>query len=585
MPSDPRSFIYDPIPQDSDQIRLLRFFDSKTILIFHASLSNPPGYRALSYTWGNSLSDEPLQVLIDVDGELQPRNLVVTENCMGALKRLYEDDSLTPVWVDAICIDQNQDNERNHQVSLMSNIYSTAEKVQIDLGPGDQGTRRALRYIKQEYEFNLKSTGTPLQYFPYTDIAPLNVQESLSDILSRSWFTRVWVLQEVHFAKYAEVLCGKDKIPWSILRLLGIHYYENDHAHSRLTVSLSNLEPSTSSQNTAKIPPILSIAENQKVEKTLWHWLQETYSLKSTDPRDSVYALLGLASDVREGGFHLTADYTKTLAEVRLLAMNRSLVTVLNVACIKNGFKLEIGQETSLEDVLIAVLKCASQSGIKVFHISDFHKHVIMVGLKQLRRFSWSSGWWYSCCTSNELDFSLPTSNWIESPNDCIENTIRGLNRLQSLTYHHKLWKESIHPHPLFHDYLPGMSKHSDLIALKDDQQAHRMLADSCIKVMSTFLREDCHAVYAPGAFITDVDSSLLDQHIPSEVQYACKNWMTHLEDGRSQLHDDDQVHQFLQKYFLHWLEALGWMREAGSCVVHLWGLQSIKLVNLFIPH
>jgi heterokaryon incompatibility protein (HET) len=577
MTSELKSFVYDPIAKSFDQIRLLRFFDSKTILIFHASLSDTPGYRALSYTWGTDFSDKPLQVLVDVDGELQPRSLIVTTNCMSALERLYEDDCFTPVWIDAICIDQSKDDERNHQVALMSQIYSTAEKVQIDLGPGDEGTCRALNYIKKEYEF--QSTGTPLQFFPYTEVAPLDIQKSLSDILSSSWFTRVWVLQEVHFAKYAEVLCGGDKIPWSILRLLGIHYYDNDDAMLSLTQPKQRCTASL--PNTPKIPPILSISENRQIEKTLWYWMEETSSLKSTDPRDSVYALLGLASDVRNGRLHLSADYTKTLAEVKALVQKHYALTALNSICINNGLKLENGQQLPLEEILLAVLQCANQSGHRLLHILDIDKQMILAGLRQLRFFSRCSEWWYSCCTSDFSEFIVPTLHWIKSVHVHGEDSIQGMDRLYSILNTTEDWARPfcLH-HPLFHDVLISMNKYGNLKSQEDDQQAHWTLAASCIQLMSSSLKEDICGVNAPGTLIADVNSSQVDQCLSLEIQYACLYWVQHLQKSGTQLYDQNQVLQFLQKHLLYWLEALCWIRKLSEGILEIISLESIAIVS-----
>jgi hypothetical protein len=168
------------------------------------------------------MSEDPLSVLIDSSGTLERRALRVTKNCMGALTRLYNDDPLTPIWIDAICIDQHNDLERNHQVGIMSRIYSTANKVQIDLGDGEERTSEAIDSI---HEFSSEDGITELLYFKLISVAPPSVREGIRLLLRHNWFQRRWVLQEVHFAKYAEVLCGPKKLPWRTLRLLGQDYH------------------------------------------------------------------------------------------------------------------------------------------------------------------------------------------------------------------------------------------------------------------------------------------------------------------------------------------------------------------------
>jgi hypothetical protein len=68
--------------------------------------------------------------------------------------------------------------------------------------------------------------------------------------------------------------------------------------------------------------------------------------------------------------------------------------------------------------------------------------------------------------------------------------------------------------------------------------------------------------VNKPGALATDVESSRVEQCLPAGVQYACLYWVQHLQKSGGQLRDNDQVHQFLQKHLLHWLEAPGWIKR-----------------------
>jgi heterokaryon incompatibility protein (HET) len=157
---------------------------------------------------------------------------------MRALTRLHNDDPLTPVWFNAICIDQQNFLERNHQVGIMSRIYSAANKVQIDLGEGDEKTAEAIDFIQ---EITSLENPTELLYFQLTSCSSPSVQQGITTLLNHSWFERRWVLQEAHFAKYAEVLCGEKKLPWRTLRLLGQDYvdYKIDLYEQKLiTVSL-----------------------------------------------------------------------------------------------------------------------------------------------------------------------------------------------------------------------------------------------------------------------------------------------------------------------------------------------------------
>lgn len=103
MPIVFQPFKYEPILENSDDIRLIRLIAPDTIEIFHAPLQDVPKYRALSYVWGTEDCQAPLYVSI---GGQELRQLNIKNNCVQAILRLYQDDPKTPVWIDAICIDQ-----------------------------------------------------------------------------------------------------------------------------------------------------------------------------------------------------------------------------------------------------------------------------------------------------------------------------------------------------------------------------------------------------------------------------------------------------------------------------------------------
>lgn len=123
--------IYKPLSQSSRDIRLILLHpclnpreDIRCNLI-QTSLNSRPKFEALSYTWG-----EPgIEEIITVDGA----ELRVRRNLFDALHHL-RGTLERQLWIDAICIDQNNIAERNHQVKQMRSIYENAEKVVIWLG-------------------------------------------------------------------------------------------------------------------------------------------------------------------------------------------------------------------------------------------------------------------------------------------------------------------------------------------------------------------------------------------------------------------------------------------------------------------
>jgi hypothetical protein len=84
--------------------------------------------------------------------------------------------------------------------------------------------------------------------------------------------------------------------------------------------------------------------------------------------------------------------------------------------------------------------------------------------------------------------------------------------------------------HPSFRDFLLDKNRCGDSDFWIEEKQAHQMLADSCIQLMSTSLKKDICGVHSPGWLATDVESSRLEQCLPPEVQYACLYWVQHLQ-------------------------------------------------------
>jgi hypothetical protein len=135
--------------------------------------------------------------------------------------------------------------------------------------------------------------------------------------------------------------------------------------------------------------------------------------------------------------------------------------------------------------------------------------------------------------------------------------------------------------HPSFRDFLLNNDRCKDRNLWVDEKQAHQAMADSCIRLMSTSLKQDICGLKTPGVLIADVESSRVERSIPPELQYACLYWIRHLQKSGSQLHDNDEVHQFLQEHLLHWLETLGWIGKWSEGIYAISSLESIALVSL----
>ena len=136
--------------------------------------------------------------------------------------------------------------------------------------------------------------------------------------------------------------------------------------------------------------------------------------------------------------------------------------------------------------------------------------------------------------------------------------------------------------HPSFRDFLLDKERCGDSNFQVDEKQAHQTLADYCIQLMSTSLKQDVCGQEAPGTFVADVKSSQIEQCLPPEVKYACLYWIQHLQRSGAQLRDNDQVHQFLKKHLLYWLEALGWIGKTSEGILAILLLEAQVAVSIY---
>ncbi|KAI0804240.1 hypothetical protein GGR55DRAFT_659124 [Xylaria sp. FL0064] len=130
--------------------------------------------------------------------------------------------------------------------------------------------------------------------------------------------------------------------------------------------------------------------------------------------------------------------------------------------------------------------------------------------------------------------------------------------------------------HLSFRDFLVDPLKRGKSLFWVDEKEAHKQLAANCLRIMSETLCTDMCEMKWPGTLYASIDSQTICNKLPPEVQYACQYWVYHVQQARSCLLDDDQVHYFLQQHFLHWLEALSLMGRVLESLPNIRILQSL---------
>ncbi|MCJ1432890.1 hypothetical protein MMC27_002248 [Xylographa pallens] len=245
-----------------------------------------PVYEALSYTWGTVKGQRTANVTGE-DGRLSQMRIGPNLDC--ALRYLRNSRQIRPLWVDAVCVNQDDIDERNAQVKRMANIYSLAQRVVVWLGEQSNDSKlglETLQYLANQIELGADNSWGDApgaehpKWYSSSHRLPYNegTWSAITKLFARDWFTRVWVLQEVQLAKHAIVQVGEDTIPWLVIRkciiilgrkvdvpkeLIALVFLHRNSVGARLTLSFSNL----------------------------MYWASHHHCL---DPRDKLYGLLSL---------------------------------------------------------------------------------------------------------------------------------------------------------------------------------------------------------------------------------------------------------------------------------------------------
>ncbi|KAI9782330.1 MAG: hypothetical protein M1839_005203, partial [Geoglossum umbratile] len=132
--------------------------------------------------------------------------------------------------------------------------------------------------------------------------------------------------------------------------------------------------------------------------------------------------------------------------------------------------------------------------------------------------------------------------------------------------------------HLSFRDFLVDPQKEGKSPFWVDERETHKRLASKCLELLSSpeGLRQNKCELLNPGTLRTEIDERTIAICLPPELQYACRYWAHHLEQSKGRIYDGNSVHLFLQKYLLHWLEAMSLIGEAYKCIYIIKRLQAL---------
>ena len=292
----------------SDSLRLLRPVsigrDSLAFELSHHLRVSAPAYTAVSYTWGDSAPTERIRL----GGERFLTRLNLW-SCLYYLGTAAQSRCVPwqYLWVDAICINQNNDQERNSQVRLMDQTYRDALVVSVWLG---------LPPIPDDVKLHSDRNHAQIRTF---EIRGFDWYNHLEDLANRPYWTRFWVIQECLLAQQVHVYCGSSRVDWEFFKeLLGrttgdVQYLDEDFDNTKSTSGSWAAWPLVAGRHPYKHP---------ELAQPLYKLLISHGKSRCKDPRDRVFALLGLVTpDERLLLLRFFPDYDMDLDDVVLVAL------------------------------------------------------------------------------------------------------------------------------------------------------------------------------------------------------------------------------------------------------------------------
>ena len=308
-------------------------------------------YDALSYTWG---TEEPIQkILLRVPQEaaagtgkphirsvalvIIKRRIFIRPNLEDALRQFRDTDPNTQVdlllWVDALCIHQSDEKEKSIQVARMAEIYSKAEGVLIWLGKEYNASNTAMMFIpkildlEQSDALIISKESNRKQWI------------ALADLMRRDWFSQRWVVQALILAKNRFLYCGDRSLNWSDFERAVSFFTKNFEnilalfTNSAEFKTLVDIRALGAAAIVNFINRFFRYDEDGSLERlsSLEGLVACLPMFETSDPRDTIYALLSMAQDTRnwnvfsarrqeelrvQGLVPFEADYSKNILEV-----------------------------------------------------------------------------------------------------------------------------------------------------------------------------------------------------------------------------------------------------------------------------
>jgi hypothetical protein len=308
-------------------------------------------FDALSYVWGSPVGDQP--VFCD------DKTLLITKNCLSALRHLRLRRATRTLWIDAICIDQSSLEERSRQVKLMGRIYGMANEVLIWLGEGTAELRKIFWYcralavylrLKGKLVSNAETATLQVEtWSPEVTLLPTPSIATFAKVTAADYFCRAWTLQEFVVSRNPILMRGRTKMPWNTffscasetgrwnMRLSAIQQMIEKYRSAPDMLLLYRTQPLFGDFGFAEATysGIMRPQERQSPENPVHGFIDELRIRHCSDARDKIFAMHHLCKtfEINLG----KPDYRKPVAKlyiqatVAMIAQTYSLFPLVHV--------------------------------------------------------------------------------------------------------------------------------------------------------------------------------------------------------------------------------------------------------------
>lgn len=356
---------YDVLPKDSIRILSLLPGDNSAPLqcelhradvprVISPEGASGPAFEALSYVWGDGTLCQRLFCNTSA--------IKITQSLFDALIHLRHPKATRKLWVDAVCIDQNSNDEKIVQLPYMKDIYQHANQVVIWLGLADDSTGRALDLIRRAAKCLRQESGQSMPQWesrfkePFSDeknrqrgfppIEDLKSWLPVAALFARSWFSRCWTYQEAVLATKATIQIGAHLLDWADLCVACTFFYHKSYGWFQDRASKTFL-----------------LCQASKVGSGMQEWtpmpllylLVATLENQVTLPKDRIFCLLSLTYECTQNYFSVKGSldsfkYNMSMRELytdvtRLLLIPEGNTSSLGILNMVKHYPLEEGEQ------------------------------------------------------------------------------------------------------------------------------------------------------------------------------------------------------------------------------------------------